>query len=129
MEYDPADELEQRGVGVKQPDRIFGLNQTEVLRDLTRARRSIKHSPFKDGEVLYPFLLLEAKSENSSPGFQSVERTSAFPIRTLLKLQRDLATDSALELNPFVWFLANQGPEWRVYACILDGEKYVCCLA
>jgi hypothetical protein len=75
--------------------------------------------------VLYPFLLVEAKSEKGSPGFESIESQSAFPIRALLKLQHDLGAATESEINPLVWFLANQGEEWRVYGSIFHKSKWV----
>ncbi|OJJ32935.1 hypothetical protein ASPWEDRAFT_42963 [Aspergillus wentii DTO 134E9] len=123
--HHPEDQLlSQRGVRERQPDRIFGLEHTRVLKQLLPDPEVLRHSPFKDGHLSYPFLIIEAKSEKGSPGFQSVERQSAFPIRTLLKLQLDLQTVRNVPISPLVWFMANQGDEWRVYACIVDGAKY-----
>jgi hypothetical protein len=126
--HDPDERLAERGVRVQQPDRIFGLSHTEPLKQLLWYRAGLRHSPFADGNVLYPFLIIEAKSEKGSPGFESIECQTAFPIRTLVKLQQDLSKVSEIGINPLVWFLANQGDEWRVYASIADGSKIVRCV-
>ncbi len=126
--HDPADRLAERGLKPQQPDRVFGLSQTKLLKEYTASRRDLRHSPFADGKVLYPFLIIEAKSEKGSPGFESIESQTAFPIRTLVKLQDDLQNTCGISINPLVWFLANQGDEWRVYGSVLDDSKFVCCL-
>jgi hypothetical protein len=81
----------------------------------------------KDAEhILFPFLILEAKSEFNSPGFSAIEKQSAFPIKRLVDIQKSLRqkkkkpTDRAL-----VWFLAFSGDEWRVYACVPKGDETV----
>ncbi|KAG2019335.1 hypothetical protein GB937_005249 [Aspergillus fischeri] len=116
--------LLEQGVSQRHPDRIIGLEHTTSLKQLLRSSQSLRHSPFADGHVSYPFVLIEAKSEKGSPGFESVERQSAFPLRTLLKLQQDLQQMNHIPISPLVWFMANQGDEWRVYACIVDGTRY-----
>lgn len=112
-------------MGSKEPDRVFGLRDTNVFKQQAATLGGLRRSPFKDGKVLYPFLIVEAKSEKGSRGFDSIENQTAFPIRTLLKLQHDLGATSENEINPLVWFLANQGEEWRVYGSILDDSKWV----
>lgn len=126
--HDPVDKLAEKGLKSQQPDRVFGLGQTKVFKEHTSSRQGLRHSPFGDGKVLYPFLIIEAKSEKGSPGFESIESQTAFPIRTLVKLQHDLQSACGTSINPLVWFLANQGDEWRVYASILDDSKFVGCL-
>ena len=66
--------------------------------------------------MLYPFLVLEAKREDDAPGFRSVERQTAFPLRRFLKLQDTLRKASSKSLDPLVWFFAYQGEVWRLYA-------------
>ena len=92
------------------------------------SRQDLRQSPFIDGKVLFPFLIIEAKSEKGSPGFESIENQTAFPIRTLLKLQNDLSGTSETSIKPLVWFLANQGDEWRVYGSVVDDSNFVRCV-
>ncbi|RHZ51806.1 uncharacterized protein CDV56_106392 [Aspergillus thermomutatus] len=117
--------LLEQGIPQRIPDLIIGLEHTASLKQLLPKSQSLKHSPFIDGHASYPFLLIEAKSEKGSPGFESVERQSAFPLRTLLKLQQDLQQVNQIFISPLVWFMANQGDEWRVYACVVDGTRYM----
>lgn len=76
------------------PDRVYGLRKTENIgRALARASdRLIDFSPFDPAvdPLVFPFLILEAKSNKSSEGWDDVEKQTAFPIRTLIKLQEDL---------------------------------------
>ncbi len=118
------------------PDRVFGLRKTRVFEDALccpsqvqpfRSVRSVlRFSPFQNvGEpLLFPFLILEAKSEKGSDDWDSIEKQTAFPIRTLLKLQHDLyqqTNDQSIWRDgPLVWFLSNKGENWRVYGCFTD---------
>ena len=123
--HDPADRLREKGLGSQEPDRVFGLRETRAFTDNAFALAGLRRSPFGDGRVLYPFLIIEAKSEKGSRGFESIEMQTAFPIRTLLKLQNDLSTASGSGIKPLVWFLANQGDEWKVYGAILNDSRCV----
>lgn len=87
----------------------------------------VKSSPFKDSvdPLLFPFLILEAKSETSSNGFDDIQVQTAFPIWSLLKLQEGLhakVRNIGPETGPLVWFLANRGDAWRVYGCCATEE-------
>ena len=97
----------------------------EALKWLTDMHRHLKHSPFREKQVLYPFFIIEAKAEKGSAGFESIESQTAFPIRTFLKLQHGLQNESAGEFDPLVWFLACRGDEWRVYAGVFENPKTV----
>ena len=127
MEYDPSDNLEQHHVPRRKPDSVFGLARTPSLDLYARAQslRGLRHSPFSNRDILYPFLICEAKSEGGGPGFESIETQTAFPIRTCLKLQDDLRQRSDVQMNPLVWFMSYQGDEWRVAACIIHRQEYV----
>jgi len=119
------------------PDRVYGLRETKNFeRALSSERRcrgdpeevpvekTIRCSPFEvsPDPLLFPFLVLEAKSERGD-GFASIEAQTAFSIRTLLRLQEDLQNQSDLQSiwsGPLVWFLANRGDSWRVAASFVD---------
>lgn len=130
------------------PDRVYGLRQTTNLeRALCSSSRhvpadggpilvnGIRITPFKQGgePLLFPFLILEAKSAKGDD-FDSIQKQTAFPIRTLLQMQADLRNKCGRLLSwqggPLVWFLSNRGEDWRVSACFVDntnGEaNYVC---
>ena len=85
----------------------------------------LSHSPVKKRQLMYPFLVIEAKRENDAPGFRSVEAQTAFPIRRFLRIQDELQRASKIKLDPLVWFFAFQGEEWRLYAAILDDKEMV----
>lgn len=96
---------------------------------------AIRITPFKQvgDPLLFPFLILEAKSAKGED-FYSIQLQTAFPIRTLLKMQSDLQNECGQLISwqggPLVWFLSNRGEDWRVAACFVDntnGEaSYVC---
>ena len=96
---------------------------------------ALRATPFRRiGEpLLFPFLILEAKSAKGED-FESIKNQTAFPIRTLLKIQADLRNECGQRIywqgGPLVWFLSNRGEDWRLAACFVDntnGEaSYVC---
>lgn len=125
----------------QEPDRVYGLQTTRNFEKLLSkpAMNSfinseslsigevIRASPFKEGvePLLFPFLILEAKSEKSSNGFEDIQTQTAFPILALLKLQHDLQAkvgDSISEVSSLVWFFANRGDAWRVYGCYVTAD-------
>lgn len=108
------------------PDRVIGLSMTDRYRSYIGSFPvELSHSPVKGRQLLYPFIVLEAKRENGAPGFRSVEAQTAFPIRRFLRIQDELQRASETELDPLVWFFAFQGEEWRLYSAILDDKKLV----
>ena len=131
----------------QKPDRVYGLQATKNFdlllsktasgslgaSDGTTVGERVRSSPFEEGTepLLFPFLILEAKSESSPNGFGDVQIQTAFPIFALLKLQEDLqaqAKASEVGVIPLVWFFASRGDAWRVYGCFVsNGEtsRYV----
>ncbi|KAF5857423.1 hypothetical protein ETB97_005770 [Aspergillus alliaceus] len=107
-------------INVKKPDIAIGLRRDDNIERLLGNNENVAHSPtLNTPEMLFPFLVLEAKSEVGGPGFQSVETQTAFPIRTFLNIQRSLSRSTNTG-GPLVWFLAYQGEEWKVYGCTPD---------
>jgi hypothetical protein len=96
-------------------------------------RDAIRSSPFREGSepLLFPFLILEAKSEKSSNGSDDIQAQTAFPIWALLKLQEDLqakVSDMESEFAPLAWFFASGGDAWRVYGCYTtedEAKRYI----
>jgi len=120
----------------QEPDRVFGLRLTRNFQDIlsrpvpsssdrsgyTTVGQLIRTSPFKsEGDpLLFPFLILEAKKESNSNGFEDIQAQTAFPVWSLLRLQEQLQSNLAEDkcrFDPLVWFLANRGDVWRVYGC------------
>ena len=122
------------------PDRIYGLRETKVFEKALSApfrnfesddaqdrpvREAVLSSPFRqlDDALIFPFLILEAKSEMGE-SFASIEMQTALSIRTLIKIQEDLQRRCDYQLKwhdgPLVWFLANRGDEWRVAATYVE---------
>jgi hypothetical protein len=134
----------------QEPDRVYGLQVTDNFEKLLSTSlpstiandsdvtlgETVRSCPFKEGveSLLLPFLVLEAKSEKSSNGFNDIQTQTAFPIFALLKLQEDLLAkvpEGHMADGPLIWFFANRGDVWRIYGCCLsDGEPtgYVCIL-
>lgn len=116
------------------PDRVFGLQTTRNFDSLLSSpvkadirNRSedtiadiLRITPFKaqSDPLLFPFLVLEAKSETSPRGFEAILVQSSFPIRALLKMQDDLRShvfEGEKVFDPLVWFLASRGNAWKVW--------------
>jgi hypothetical protein len=122
----------------KKPDRMYGLQETKNLG--TRLRKEYAHSPPRLGgrklisEVIrtstnpdnggvplhFPFLIHEAKSEKSANNFEEIEIQTALPIKRALYIQQTLKETLGNTVDvpggPLVWFTANRGETWRVYA-------------
>jgi len=108
------------------PDRVVGLRKTKGFqRDIASSPHQLNHSPVSGMDMLYPFLVLEAKRVDDAPGFRSVERQTAFPLRRFLKLQEALKKASSKNLDPLVWFFAYQGEVWRLYAGTIVDSNFV----
>ena len=107
----------------KRPDRVYGLGMTSSF--TPHRERAIKASPFSGGHTLFPFLLVEAKSEKSASGFEQIQRQTALSIRTCLKLQVDLEIESNQVIEPLVWFFGFMGDEWRLYLAFMVGDETV----
>ena len=126
----------------KRPDRVLGLLKTKAFQKVLDSLESSTHatgarhggksiircSPFKECEdpLLFPFLILEAKSERNSKGFNASQIQTAFPIWALLKLQEGLQVNLPSDTptaGPLVWFISNQGDYWRVYGCYATNEE------
>ncbi|KAL4993507.1 hypothetical protein BDV10DRAFT_189895 [Aspergillus recurvatus] len=137
QEFVVYDELLRSQLPKQGPDRVLGLQNTRNLDNLLMSpvrpdlakhpddtvSDILRSTPFKSDAdpLLYPFLLLEAKSEAGSSGFDAIQVQSAFPIRALLNLQEELRSrvdwpPGEEGYEPLVWFLASRGDQWRVYA-------------
>lgn len=112
-------------MAARHPDKVYGINTTSKVHHYARAMNKINHSPFGHPQLIYPFLIVEAKSEKGSKGFEAIEVQTAFPIRRFLKLQQDLCRESGVKMDPLVWFMCCQGDEWRLAACVVNNDKYV----
>jgi hypothetical protein len=109
------------------PDRVVGLDVTSRLkRYISSMELHVTCFPLKGRRILCPFLIIEAKKESDVPGFRAIENQTAFPLRRLLKVQDELRTARGLQTDPsLVWFLANQGEEWRLYAGTINSINVV----
>ena len=129
------DPLNKSSLPKQSPDRVYGLQATKNFDQLlsktvsgssngTTIGELVRSSPFKEGTepLLFPFLILEAKSESSPRGFEDMQIQTAFPIYALLKLQEDLQALATGAL-PLAWFFANRGDAWRVYGCFVSKNE------
>jgi hypothetical protein len=113
-----GDDLQHFGISME-PDCIIGLRapsklpQDENLCPVSGRR-----------QIVLPFLVLEAKRDNG-PGFSDIQYQTAFPIRRLLRAQTNLRECDSSSEPSLVWFFAYQGEQWRLYACVEDGQKVV----
>ncbi|KAF4466992.1 hypothetical protein FALBO_6141 [Fusarium albosuccineum] len=116
------------------PDRVYGLRVTRRLKRLLPKLlgrpigEALKTTPFRaEGEpIVFPFLIIEAKSEKGADSLTDAEVQSAFAIRQLLLIQRELAQaadeDGGWDGGPLVWFLSYKGESWRVSAAYIDHQ-------
>ncbi|KAK5994182.1 hypothetical protein PT974_07625 [Cladobotryum mycophilum] len=125
----------------ERPDRVYGLRRTQRLDRILSMQdkrsgsggkyidETLRTTPFRaDGEpILFPFLIMEAKSEKGDNSFTDIEVQTAFAIRELLLLQQELRQSAEVsedwEGGPLVWFLSNKGEQWRVSIGYMDLTK------
>ena len=139
---DRAEEEVQHDSGIRnilkagrKPDRMIGLRVTPKLDKILNRTEgpegytigdSITTCPLKDNcePLLFPFLVLEAKSEKSSNPFSKINLQTGFAINAMLKLQRNLFNASIenrqAAMMPLVWFLANKGEIWRISGAYVE---------
>ncbi|KAH0829784.1 hypothetical protein FOPE_10126 [Fonsecaea pedrosoi] len=123
----------------KKPDRIVGIRLTKRLDRILHETEgpdgnlivdSIRTSPFKPfiKPLLFPFLLIEAKSEKSPDAFSKIDAQSGFALRNLLQLQRNLVHATAenrhSSVKPLVWYLAYRGEQWRLSGAYVEETKH-----
>lgn len=134
----------------KRPDRIHGLRRTKNI-DILLQTQFWHDGPLRyekvveevirpislqreDEGLLYPFLIMEAKSEKGASSFERIETQTCFPIKQALQLQQKLfkVRGDTMDIpgGPLVWFMANHGEDWRVYSAHIEGTeaqpRYVC---
>jgi hypothetical protein len=112
----------------ERPDRVYGLRQTRNFEILLYASREegqlvrdlLKRPPLsEDGcPLLFPFLVVEAKSGKSGDDWHSIKLQTAFPIYTFLENQRSLrlamGQRSSWHAGPLVWFFMNKWEDWHL---------------
>lgn len=96
--------------GRRNPDYVTGLlkgeNSNSPLSRAMEIPAGISCTPLDTGDhVLFPFLILEAKSGEYCPDFSAFEKQTAFPIRKLVNLQKSIARRTEERSHhPIVWF-------------------------
>lgn len=109
-----------RGLSIPmKPDRVWGLKAP------SRMIHNHDFFPAENRHLTLPFLVVEAKKDDSGVGFRAMQYQTAFPIRRFLKAQTALRGDDTTSEPSLVWFLAWQGELWRLHACIEDGSHVV----
>ncbi|KAF5535583.1 hypothetical protein FNAPI_12016 [Fusarium napiforme] len=112
----------------ERPDRIYGLKATKRFRRLLELVPGTRTAPFKpDGEpIIFPFLVIEAKSEKGGYNFSDIQIQTSFVIRELLSIQQELASVAEegqdWDAGPLVWSLSYMGEQWRVSAAYTQGQ-------
>ena len=97
------------------PDLVVGLSAPSKL------SHNYELFPVGSRHLLLPFLVVEAKKDDSGVGFRSIQYQTVFPIRRFLKAQAALRESDPTAEPSLVWFLAWQGELWRLSVCIEDG--------
>jgi len=136
----------------QKPDAVFGLRQTRnfenLLNDNEKQGLELHGEETPEGrqvheildlvtmaqplnqrgdELLFPFLVLEAKSGSSDSDWHAIQMQTAFPIKTFLDAQNRLKVatgqQSKWESGPLVWFFANRGRDWKVSVAYIEYER------
>ncbi|KIX09366.1 uncharacterized protein Z518_00445 [Rhinocladiella mackenziei CBS 650.93] len=137
VKYSKDDPISKALPREQKPDRVYGFRKTsrfsrlldeEILGPQFEGRELrdiLECSPFNEmrDQVLFPFLVLEAKSETGD-SFDDIEIQTALVIKKLLdiqfKLQLATGKRSQWRSGPLVWFLSSRGDDWRVAAACVE---------
>ncbi|KAK6542678.1 hypothetical protein TWF694_006622 [Orbilia ellipsospora] len=113
----------------QKPDRVYGLRQTKnfenlMLKKLDNGKfleNCLQKQPHPAGlgeSLLFPFMVIEAKSGSALDDWASVRLQTAFPIYTYLNVQQSLKSangqKSMWKSGPLVWFFMSKGDDWRL---------------
>ncbi|KAL1592242.1 hypothetical protein SLS60_011319 [Paraconiothyrium brasiliense] len=133
----------------QRPDRIHGLRRTEDIdthlqslythNDQLASNTVVEdvidislHHDNGGSQLLFPFLVVEAKSEKGASTFEQMELQTCFPIQNCLQLQLELLETQGNTIDvpggPLVWYFAYRGEDWRLYAGhveVKDGKPKV----
>jgi len=123
-------------VKMERPDLTLGFVETRRFREAlnklpAESENEVQYRSFVKSvshPIIFPFLVCEAKSEQSTDGFGDIEVQTKFVIHTLLKIQEGLQNESAKHgisppTCPMVWFFAYRGADWRIYICYTEKDK------
>lgn len=144
----PVPSISGRGQNKEFPDRVIGLTETENFRSLLnsydnrtvagtewkRLRDTIKYTPFasETKPLLFPFLIVEAKSSKSGFNFHAIGSQTMFCIKNFLELQMSLRLAAGKEnFEPLIWFIGYAGQFWNISACYVHNNasnelEFVC---
>ncbi|OCK93863.1 uncharacterized protein K441DRAFT_660617 [Cenococcum geophilum 1.58] len=127
---------EKDPVKMERPDLTLGFVETRRFREAlnklpAESENEVQYRSFVKSAsypIIFPFLVCEAKSEQSTDGFRDIEFQTMFTIYTLLKIQEGLQNESAKHgisplTCPMVWFFAYRGANWRIYICYTEKDK------
>lgn len=124
-EYPP--EVKELVPNGERPDRIYGLRQTDKLRRALYDLEDLTITPFKKelNFMIFPFLVLEAKSAKTGDTFEDVDLQSSLAIMEVLRIQWELFTkagrsDTLCFQGPFAWYIAYKGHHWRLHAAFAE---------
>lgn len=124
---------------MQKPNAIFSLRKTRNIKNLLYDTKKSKLDeadnpqqlyelldplPFEkllnyNGDaLLFPFLVVEAKSGKSANDWYSINLQTAFPIRAFLQIQARLKQAAnqphVKDFEPLVWFMSCKGEDWRL---------------
>lgn len=118
---------------VERPDRIYGLRRPAGFKQGQEELESlVKLSLYKQNAdfMIFPFLVLEAKTDSSRDSFKDINLQSSCAIMEALRIQYEL-TKAAGKLGsehyhgPLVWYVAYKGPLWILHIAFteIEGEE------
>ncbi|KAL4989993.1 hypothetical protein BDW68DRAFT_175354 [Aspergillus falconensis] len=99
----------------------------EVLKSDIFANMGNPANMNEGSEMIFPFLVLEAKRASAPDSLESIARQMALPAYEMLRMQSCLLADStASQIGgrlPRVWLVSFKGQCWRLYVATAEQEK------
>lgn len=122
-QYDSA---VQERISNEQPDAVYGLRRTERFEELLQGPQdpNARITIYDNNEIIFPFLILEAKAETSTDNLHTIENQVGLAISEMLNIQSRLFESTGRldyeDTGPIVWFIATKGDLWKIHVAYID---------
>lgn len=116
----------QKRIGKERPDAVYGLQRTRRFEELLRGLPdpNARCTIYENNEIIFPFLILEAKSETSKDNFHDINNQTGLAIREMLNLQIELfklaGRSYGENVGPIVWYIATRGDLWKIHVAYVN---------
>ncbi|CEJ90160.1 hypothetical protein VHEMI05961 [[Torrubiella] hemipterigena] len=119
----------QKRIGKERPDAVYGLQRTRRFEELLRGlpEPNARCTIYENNKIIFPFRILEAKSETSKDNFHDINNQTGLAISEMLNLQIELfklaGRSYGENVGPIVWYIATRGDLWKIHVAYVNMVK------